>query len=324
MSTNVEHPDDAHGPSLRCGAMHPGRDVARRIGPIGVWSFQLDRMPAADARRAAARIEEMGVGALWIPESLVSKELFSHATLLLAATQRLPIASGIANIWARDPVATANGARTLAEAFPGRFILGLGVSHEPVVRRRGQTYEKPLSRMRDYLDAMDRARFAGPEPAEPAPRVLAALGPRMLRLAAERTAGAHPYFVPVEHTPIARTALGAGPLLAVEQAVVFESDAGAAREIAKTHMSGYLRLDNYANNLRRLGWSDDDLAGPSDRLVDAIVAWGTPDKVLDRVLAHLRSGADHVCVHALSRDAATIPLDQIAALVADLRVRPSA
>jgi probable F420-dependent oxidoreductase len=178
--------------------------------------------------------------------------------------------------------------------------------------------------MREYLDAMDRARFAGPEPAAPAPRVLAALGPRMLRLAAERTAGAHPYFVPLAHTPIARKALGEGPLLAVEQAVVFESDAGAAREIAKTHMSGYLRLDNYANNLRRLGWSDDDLAGPSDRLVDAIVAWGTPDKVLDRVLAHLRSGADHVCVHALSRDAATIPLDQIAALVADLRVRPSA
>ena len=294
---------------------HPGRAVAERIGRIGVWSFAFDRMTAADARRAAARIEEMGAGALWIPESLVSKELFAHAATLLAATERLPVASGIASIWARDPVAMQNGGRALAEAFPGRFILGLGVSHEPVVTRRGQKYEKPLSRMKEYLEAMDRARYAGPEPAEPAPRLLAALGPRMLRLAAERTAGAHPYFVPVEHTPIARKEIGEGPLLAVEQAVVFETDASAAREIAKAHMAGYLRLENYASNLKRLGWSDADIRGPSDALVDAIVAWGPSESLVDRVTAHLKSGADHVCVQPLSRDPAQIPLGSLAELI---------
>jgi len=299
--------------------MHSGRAVADRIGPVGVWSFQFDRMTGADARRAAARIEQMGAGALWIPESLVSKELFAHVTLLLAATERLPLVSGIANIWARDAVAMQNGARTLAEAFPGRFILGLGVSHEPVVKRRGQTYEKPLTRMREYLDALDRARYAGPEPAEPAPRVLAALGPRMLRLAAERTAGAHPYFVPVEHTPIARAALGDGPLLAVEQAVVFETDPLTAREIAKGHMAGYLRLENYANNLKRLGWSEDDIAGPTDRLVDAIVAWGTSESIFDRIVTHLTHGADHVCIQAISRDPAVVTFEPLAEIIREIR-----
>lgn len=299
--------------------MHPGRAVAERIGRIGVWSFQFDRMTSADARRSAARIDEIGAGALWIPESLVSKELFSHATFLLASTERIPLVSGIANIWARDAVAMQNGARTLAEAFPGRFILGLGVSHEPVVKRRGQIYAKPLERMRAYLDAMDRARYAGPEPSEPAPRVLAALGPRMLRLAGERTAGAHPYFVPVEHTPFARKMLGAGPLLAVEQAVVFETDPSVAREIAREHMAGYLRLENYANNLKRLGWTDEDLAGPSDRLVDAIVAWGPTEAILDRVRSHLRHGADHVCVQPRTTDPGRIPFEDLAQIITSVR-----
>jgi probable F420-dependent oxidoreductase len=298
--------------------MHPGRAVADRIGRIGVWSFQFDRMTAEQARRAAARVEEIGAGALWIPESLVSKEVFAHVTLLLGATERLPVASGIANIWARDAVAMQNGARTLADAFPGRFILGLGVSHEPVVKRRGQVYEKPLQRMRDYLDAMDRARYTGPEPAEPAPRILAALGPRMLRLAAERTAGAHPYFVPIEHTPIARKALGDGPLLAVEQAVVFETDPVVAREIAKEHMAGYLRLENYANNLKRLGWTEEDIAGPSDPLVDAIVAWGPSEAILDRVMSHLKHGADHVCVQPRAKDPAVVTLEPLAELIAEI------
>lgn len=293
---------------------HPGRAVAERIGRVGVWTFQLDRMPVAEARRAAARIEALGAGALWFPESVVSKEAFAHAALLLAATERMAIATGIANIWARDPVAMQNGARTLADAFPGRFVLGLGVSHEPAVRRRGGTYERPLTHMKEYLDAMDRARYSGAEPAQPAARVLAALGPRMLALAAERTAGAHPYFVPVEHTPLARRALGDGPVLAVEQAVAFEDDAATARELARAHMSGYLRLDNYANNLRRLGWSDDDIAGPSDRLVDAVVAWGPLDRIVGRVEAHLRGGADHVCVQPLAADT-DLPLDRVGELV---------
>jgi probable F420-dependent oxidoreductase len=302
---------------------HPGRAVAQRIGPVGVWSFQLETMTAADARRAVQRIEEIGAGALWIPESVPSKEIFAHSSLLLSWSERLPVASGIANIWARDPVAMANGARTLAEAFPGRFVLGIGVSHEPVVRRRGAgTYEKPLAHMRSYLDAMDRARYSGPDPAEPAPRLLAALGPKMLELAAERTAGAHPYFVPVEHTSFARRALGEGPVLAVEQAVVFESDPAAAREIARAHMKGYLRLDNYANNLRRLGWSDDDQRdGGSDRLVDAIVAWGSSETIVERVLAHLDAGADHICMQPLARAPYEIPFDRLGDVIGEMRSR---
>lgn len=298
---------------------HPGRAVAERVGRVGVWTFQFDRMPVADVQRAAARIEELGAGAIWIPESVVSKEVFAHSTLLLAATQRIPVATGIANIWARDAVAMQNGARTLADAFPGRFILGLGVSHEPAVKRRGGSYDKPLTRMREYLDAMDRARYSGSEPAHGVPRVLAALGPKMLELAAQRTAGAHPYFVPVEHTPMARRVLGDGALLAVEQAVAFETDPGQARDLARAHMSGYLRLENYANNLRRLGWSDHDIAGPSDALVDAIVAWGPLERIVDRVLTHRRNGADHVCIQPLAADPLVMDLDRIGEVIQNAR-----
>lgn len=276
--------------------------IAAKIGRIGVWSFHLDRVSARDAATFARAIEGLGYRALWIPESAVSKEIFAHAALLLAASERLIVATGIANIWARDPVAMRNGERALAEAYPGRFLLGLGVSHEPAVRRRGGKYEKPLEHMRSYLDAMDAARYAGPEPAEPAPRVLAALGPKMLALAGERTAGAHPYFVPVEHTPFARKILGPTPLLAVEQAVVLEQDVTRAREIARGHMGGYLRLENYANSLRRMGWSDDDLKGPSDALVDAVVAHGDAKAIAARVQAHLAGGADHVCLQVLNED----------------------
>lgn len=294
---------------------HPGRAVAERIGRVGVWTFQFDRMRAADIRRAAKRLEQLGAPAIWIPESLVSHEAFAHAAIVLAATDRLVVATGIANIWARDAVAMQNGARTLGDAFPGRFVLGLGVSHEPVIRRRGAVYERPLERMREYLDAMDRARYAGPEPEIAVPRVLAALGPRMLRLCAERTAGAHPYFVPVEHTAFARSQLGDGPLLAVEQAVVFEAGPAAARETARGHMSGYVRLDNYANNLRRLGWADDDISGMSDGLVDAVVAWGPNERIIERVRAHLAAGADHVCVQVVSRDPAQIDVERLAEVI---------
>lgn len=298
---------------------HAGRALAARIGRVGVWTFTFDALPARDAQRATAAVEELGYGALWIPESVVSKEVFAHAALLLSGSERLPVATGIANIWARDPYAMANGARALAEAFPGRFVLGLGVSHAPAVKRRGGVYERPLEAIRAYLDAMDGARSASPPPAEPAPRVLAALGPRMLRLAAERTAGAHPYFVPVEHTPRAREALGAGPLLAVEQAVLLERDPAKARAIAREHMSGYLRLDNYANNLRRLGWSEDDLKdGGSDALVDAIVAWGDEGAIRERVAAHHAAGADHVCLQVLAEGPPAAPVAQLRALAPPL------
>lgn len=261
-------------------------------------------MSAADEGRLAEEVESLGFKALWIPESLGSKEIFAHASILLGATKTLIVASGIANIWARDPVAMANGARTLQEAHGDRFLCGLGVSHKPVVQARGSSYDRPLEYMRGYLDAMDKAPFVGPNRKDPpTPRLLAALGPRMLRLAAERSLGAHPYFVPVEHTPIARKELGAEPLLAVEQACTVETDATKAREIARRHMKRYLELDSYANNLRRLGWGEADIAdGGSDRLVDAIVAWGDVGAVKARADAHRNGGADHVCLQVLGDD----------------------
>ncbi|HEV2250704.1 MAG TPA: TIGR03620 family F420-dependent LLM class oxidoreductase [Candidatus Limnocylindria bacterium] len=287
--------------------MRTAREAAARLGPIGVWSFDLERMTAADEGRFAQEVEALGFGALWIPESLGSKELFAHAAILLAATKTLVVASGIANIWARDPVAMANGARTLQEAYADRFLCGVGVSHKPTIDARlGGGYSKPLSRMRAYLEAMDRAPYVGPNRNDPpAPRVLAALGPQMLRLSAERSLGAHPYFVPVEHTTIARAELGPDPLLAVEQACTLEVDATKAREIARRHMKRYLELDNYANNLRRLSWGDADIGnGGSDALVDAIVAWGGVDAVTARANEHRTRGADHVCLQVFGDDVA--------------------
>ena len=275
-----------------------------KLGPVGAWSFDVERLGADDARAYARDLETLGVRALWIPESLGSKEVFAHAGLLLAATQRLIIATGIANIWARDPVAMANGARTLSDAYPGRFLLGLGVSHAPVIPLRGgRTWERPLEHMQQYLAAMDRAPYTG-KPAE-TPRVLAALGPKMLRLSADRTLGAHPYFVPVEHTPIAREEIGPDALLAVEQAAVLATDPQVARTTARKHMKRYLDLDNYANNLRRLGWKDADVSnGGSDALVDAIVAWGDVAAIKQRVAEHHRRGADHVCIQVIRTDLA--------------------
>jgi probable F420-dependent oxidoreductase len=286
------------------------REWAKRLGTIGVWTFEVERMPATGARDYVRAIESLGFPVLWIPESLGSKEVFSHAGLLLGATKTLVIATGIANIWARDPVAMANGARTLIDAYPGRFLLGLGVSHAPTVKTRGQNYARPLQYMRSYLDAMDAAPYTGPK--VEIPRVLAALGPQMLRLSAERTLGAHPYFVPVEHTTHARKELGAGPLLAVEQAVVLSEDPAIARTAARRHMKRYLDLDNYVNNLRRLGWPERDLAeGGSDKLVDAIVAWGDTRAIKSRIDEHAKRGADHVCLQVLRPDPAGPPTAEL-------------
>jgi probable F420-dependent oxidoreductase len=290
------------------------RAWASRIGRVGIWTFDAERMPASAERDYARAIERAGFKTLWIPESLGSKEIFAHASLLLAATSTLVIASGIANIWARDAVAMANGGRALLDAYPERFLLGMGVSHAPTVKTRGARYRKPLEHMREYLAAMDAAPYTGPKVEEG--RVLAALGPAMLRLAAERTLGAHPYFVPVEHTTIARSEVGPDTLLAVEQAAVLSEDPAVARAAARRHMKRYLELDNYANNLRRLGWSDADIAnGGSDKLVDAIVVWGDVNTIGARVAEHHRRGADHVCLQVLRADpsaSATGDIERIA------------
>jgi probable F420-dependent oxidoreductase len=278
------------------------------IGRVGIWTFQLDLQPMARAQELAAELEELGYGAIWVPEA-VSREAVANSALILSATSRITVCTGIASIWARDPMAMAQAHKTLTEAFPDRFLLGLGVSHEPMVEGlRHQNYDRPYSAMKAYLDAMDAAPFFGVPPTAELQRVLAALGPKMLALSAERARGAHPYFVPVEHTAEARGVLGTGPLLAPEQAAVLETDPGKAREIARQHMATYLGLPNYTNNLRRYGFGDDDIEnGGSDRLVDAIVAWGDVDTVVQRVRAHHDAGADHVCVQVLASDIRTVP-----------------
>jgi probable F420-dependent oxidoreductase len=288
-------------------------------GTIGIWTSALDSQPAAAAREAAAEIEDLGYDTLWVPES-TRREVFANGAILLSATRRITVASGIANIYARDAVTMVAGQRTLAEAFDGRFLLGLGVSHRPAVAGvRGHEYGPPVATMRAYLDAMDAAPYGAVQPKEEPRRVLAALGPAMLRLAAERSAGAHPYFVPVEHTELARGILGPDPILAVEQGFVLETDPARAREIARLHTARYVALENYANNLRRLGFGDEDLAGGgSDQLVDAVIAWGTIDDVAERVQRHFDAGATHVCLQALTADPDTLPLKEWRAAAARL------
>jgi probable F420-dependent oxidoreductase len=287
-------------------------EIMSRLGRVGAWSFALDELPAGGERRTVAEIEALGYPSLWIPEGLASKEIVAHAGLVLDASDGLTVASGIANMWARDAVSLANAARTLADDHPHRFVLGIGVGHGYSTDARGMRYERPVESMRTYLERMDAAPSSAPEPAHPAPRMLAALGPRMLHLAAERTAGAHTYFVPVEHTAAARAALGPDPVLAVEQTVVISTNPAAAREVARRFTGDYLELPNYANNLRRLGFSDEDVAGRgTDRLVDATIAWGGVEAIADRVRQHLDAGADHVAVQVLTADEAETGLREL-------------
>jgi len=279
--------------------------AARPVDPgrVGLWTGFLDGLPASQVRERVAELDDRGWGALWLPEA-VGREPFVSSSLVLGATTRMVVATGIAGIYSRDAMTMAAGHRTLTEAFPGRFLLGMGVSHQPMVEGiRGHDYSHPLATMRAYLDDMDHALYLGAPPPHEPQRVLAALGPKMTALAAERAMGAHPYFVPVEHTSAARAVLGDGPLLCVEQAVVLETDPTKARELARTHTAIYTTLPNYTNNLRRHGFGDEDFADAgSDRLIDAIVAWGDVDAAVERVQAHLDAGADHVCVQVVTAD----------------------
>ncbi len=255
---------------------------------------------APDLRRAVAEVEEMGYGAIWVGESL-AREVFAASAIILGSTSRIKIATGIANIWARDPTAMMNGGRALAEAWPSRFVLTIGVSHARLVDARGHHYERPLTAMRTYLDEMEKAPYRAPEPDPPVPIVLGALGPKMLQLAREQTAGAHPYFVPVEHTRQARGILGPDRILAPENAVVFAKTREAARGPGDVYMRTYLALPNYRQNLVRLGWSDEELTPPgTDRLFDAIVAWGDDEEIARKLRRHRDAGADQVAVSVLT------------------------
>jgi probable F420-dependent oxidoreductase len=270
------------------------------LGRIGVWWSGSWRHPDAPDLSVAPELESLGYGALW-SSGRFDPGLSAHFEKLLEATDHIPVASGIVSTWVGVPEDVGPAVAALEDRFPGRFLLGLGASHAVAVA----DYARPYSKVVAYLDALD----ALPTPVPPSQRVLAALGPRMLELAAARSIGAHPYFVPVEHTAFARGVLGPGPLLAPELAVVLEADPVRARELARGYASTYLGLPNYTQNLRTFGFGDEDIDnGGSDRLIDAVIPWGDVATVASAVAAHHDAGADHVCVQVIS-DRQGFPLD---------------
>jgi len=270
------------------------------LGKLGVWYFT-ESMTAAAAAAFAQRLEALGYAALWIPET-VGRHPFAHASWLLANTEKLIVATGIANIYARDPHAAIAGARTLAEQSGGRFIMGLGVSHTPLVEGlRGHTYGKPVATMKQYLETMANAPYMAVAPAEEPPVVIAALGPKMLGLAASHAKGAHPYFTTPEHTARAREIMGADAMLCVEQKVIRETDPAKARALGRESAQRYIGLPNYRNNWLRLGFTEADLDdGGSDAFIDATFGWGDVDAIRTRVNAHMDAGASHVCIQPVN------------------------
>jgi probable F420-dependent oxidoreductase len=271
-------------------------DRARGLGRIGIWSIELRFGDRGERSEAAAELDELGYGALWIPGGFDDAVLGDVADLL-AATRRAAIATGIVNIWKQTPADVAAWWRGRPSAEHGRTMLGIGVSHAPLI---GSAYANPLGTMGRYLDGLDAAGL----PVQA--RCLAALGPKMLDLARDRSAGAHPYLVSPDHTARARERLGPAALLAPEQGVILETDPARARDIARAALGPYLNFPNYVNNWRRLGFSDEDVAG-SDRLIDAIFAWGSLDQIARRVAEHHAAGADHVCLQVLHADTPALP-----------------
>lgn len=300
------------GPAVPVEPAVPPRPPADRdLGPVGIWSGQFDFSSADVVRAAVGELESLGYPTVWTGEA-IGREVLTAVGLMLAATSSLTVATGIAQIHARNALTMAAGHLALSEAYPDRFVLGMGISHKLLMDVRGIAYRTPLTQMRAYLDEMDRTSGIYRAVAPPsAVRVLAALGPRMLDLARERADGAHTYFVPPEHTVDARTALGPGKILAPEQAFVLDTNPSSARALARRHTTSYLRLPNYTNNLRRYGFTDEDFAdGGSDRLVDTIVVWGDADALLARIKEHRDAGADHVCVQVLDENRRGLPRRQ--------------
>lgn len=288
------------------------------LGKIGVWTW-LDHMTAREAADFAQRVEGMGYSALWIPEA-VGRDPFSLIGWLAAHTERLVLATGIANIYARDPMTTKAIWKTVSEMAPNRFILGLGVSHKHLVSgQRGHDYGKPLSTMRDYLERVEKALYMGRQPEVDAPIVLGALRDGMLKLSATAAQGAHPYNVTPAHTKRAREVMGPDALLCPEHMVLHETDATKAREIARNALKMYIGLPNYQNNLKQFGFSDADFAdGGSDALVDALVCWGEPEKIAAHMQEHLDAGANHVCIQTFRNDGQAGPDETLLAELARL------
>jgi probable F420-dependent oxidoreductase len=282
------------------------RTVSTTLQGTGIWSGGLRYGDQAKAADHAAELESLGYTALWIPD--VGGDVWTPLANLLGATKQVTIATGILNVWMHTPEETAAKHAELSEQHGGRFLCGVGISHQPFIDRvkSSGTYAKPVATMAAFLDGLDAAEV----PLRREVRVIAALGPKMLELARERAAGTHPYLVTPQLTANARAGIGPDGLVASEQAVVLETDADKARTIARTHLAGYLALPNYANNWRRQGFTDEDIAdGGSDRLVDALVAWGDEAAIATRVQEHRDAGADHVCIQILTDNPLALPDD---------------
>jgi probable F420-dependent oxidoreductase len=268
-------------------------ELRARLGSVGAWTFAFDAQRVADVRAGASALEELGYTALWVPEGSGSRDVLTHLSLLLQATDHLAVASGIANVTARQPDVLQAGMVTLADAFGDRPVFGIGIGHEYSTGTRGIDWDRPLARMGTYLDGMDAATS----------------------LPSERALGAHTYFVPVSHTERARSVLGPEPVLAVELTAVHATDPARARQLARAWARHYLELPNYAKNLVRMGYSDDEVTGDgSDRLIDATIAWGDAGAVAARVREHVDAGADHVCVQYVDADDADLCLPAYAEL----------
>jgi probable F420-dependent oxidoreductase len=284
------------------------------LSGVGVWSSQLRYGNPAEAAESAAELEELGFAALWIPD--VGGPVLDSVGDLLSATKQVVIATGILNLWMHEPAEVAAKYAELTKTHGERFLLGIGVSHAPLIdSKEPGRYRKPLAATRAFLDALD----ATEQPVPAANRVLAALGPKMLELSATRSRGAHPYLVTPDHTRYAREVLGDGPLLLPEQTVLLTSDREHARDIGTDWLRAYLALPNYANNILRSGFTQEDVDSVSDRLFDSIIAWGDEEAVLRRVNEHRAAGADHVCVQILTADPREFPRDQWRRLAAALR-----
>ncbi|OBA64929.1 LLM class F420-dependent oxidoreductase [Mycobacterium sp. 1100029.7] len=275
------------------------------LAGVGIWSSQLRYGDSAESADAAAELDELGFKALWIPD--VGGPVLDAVGRLLGATRRTVIATGILNLWMHAPEDVAASYAALTAEHGDRFLLGIGVSHAPLIDAgEPGRYRKPLAATAAFLDGLD----AAPQPVPADRRVLAALGPKMLQLSATRARGAHPYLVTPEHTASARSTLGEGPLLLPEQTVILTESKDEARRLGTDWLRSYLALPNYANNLLRSGFSEDDLAQVSDRLFDAIIAWGNEEAILRRVGEHRDAGADHVCVQVLLADPQAFPREE--------------
>jgi probable F420-dependent oxidoreductase len=280
------------------------------LNPVGVFCF-LDGLTGTQTGAFARKVERWGYSALWFAET-TGRESFSFASYLLSQTERLVIATGIAVVYAYEPIATANATRTLGELFDDRFLLGLGVSNSHGNTRRGIPYGKPYTFMREYLEKMKEAPYAAPAPQHEPPIVLAGMMPKMLQLAATATRGTHTYFTTTEQVVRVRAAIGPKPWLCAELGVMFEQDAVKARTAARRYMQVYLSIDHYVRRLREVGFGEDDFAnGGSDRLVDALIAWGNETTVRDRIAAYVKAGASHVCIMPLHPEGGMVPDERV-------------